>query len=165
MRRTLLLLGTALLLWFTGRWLHYRLASDEQKIRWQVEEMLEGYNTAQPGMAVGPLDPDWRHEGHGELDRELLRGALFRVAMNDRDRETRELTSRVALVEDSLVIEVAGDTAALEFEAVFSRRKRGDEEWTERWRLRIEAELEDGDDGWKIVRSRHEDLAGTQLSR
>jgi len=163
MRRILLVLGTVLFVWFAGKWLYHELASDEQKIRWQVERMIEGYNTAQPGMAVGPLDVAWRHEGRGELDRELLRGALFRVAMNDRDRQTRELTSRVELVEDSVAIEVTRDTATLEFEAVFSR-KQGTE-WNERWRLHIGADLEDKEDGWKIVRSRHEDLRGTQLSR
>ena len=169
MKRVLTVLGTVLLIYFGGRALYRAMASDEQKIRWAVEGMFEGYNTAQPRLCVGPLAEDWRHDSWPGLDRELLRGGLFRVSMQDRDRQTKELTTRVELVPESLFISVEGDTASFELEAFTSHHARpepgADREWEERWRFHVWAQLEKGEDGWKIVTSRHEDLAGTQLSR
>ncbi len=162
MRRVILVLGTILFVYFGGRAALRGLASDETKIRWKIEQMFEGYNTGRAGLGVAHLHKNWRHEAY-ELDRELLRGALIRASMQDRDRETKELTSRVELLEDSLVISVAEAQANIELRAAFSRRRDG--EWTEGWRIRVEADLEKGDEGWQIVTSRHDDLEGTQLSR
>lgn len=136
-------------------------ASDETKIRWLVEQMEEAYNAGRPGSCVGPLAKDWRHEGYA-LDREMLLGGLFQAA-RERDKETRQLRSRVAVDEHALVIVVDGGHATLQVPATFSRLRGG--QWEEAWRLAVTAELEHGDDGWKIVRSRHTDLAGTQLGR
>ena len=151
-----------LTVWFGGKALVWALASDETKIRWRVESMFEGYNTAQPRLCVGPLHKDWRHEGY-ELDRELLRGGLFRVSMQDRDPQTKKLNVRAELVPDSFYVEVKGDQANLEFEGLFFKQREG--EWEETWRIQVAGDLEKGEGGWKIVRSRHEDLLGTQLSR
>ena len=101
------------------------------------------------------------HEGHS-IDRQLLLGALFQAA-RERDRETRELLSKVEVDEDAAAITVEGERATLACEALFSRLRRGT--WEEAWRARFTAELVDGDDGWEIVRSRHEDLRGTHLGR
>jgi hypothetical protein len=148
-------------LWLAGRGLVRFLASDETKIRWLVEQMETGYNEGKPGTCVGPLAKGWRHEGY-ELDREMLLGGLFQAA-RDRDKETRALRSQVALEPDSLVITVDGARATLTAEARFRRLRAG--KWQDTWHLAIEAELEDGEDGWEIVQSRHTDLAGTQLGR
>ncbi len=136
-------------------------ASDETKIRWLVEQMEEAYNAGRPGSCVGPLAKGWRHEGY-EIDRELLLGALFQAA-RERDRETRQLLSRVVVDEDALVIRVDGARATLEVPATFSRLRAG--QWQESWRISVTAELEHGDEGWEIARSRHADLAGTHLWR
>jgi hypothetical protein len=136
-------------------------ASDEQKIRWLVERMEEAYNHGSPGGCVGPLAKDWRHEGH-EVDRELLLAGLFQAA-RDRDRETRALRSRVSVHPETTAIEVQGEHATLATEATFERLRGG--KWESAWRVRFEAELQDAEGGWEIVRSRHEDLLGTQLGR
>jgi hypothetical protein len=136
-------------------------ASDETKIRWLVEGMEEAYDAGRPGSCVGPLARDWRHDGYS-LDREMLLGGLFQAA-RDRDRETRELRTRVDVEPGSLEIAVDGERATLAAVARFERLRAG--EWQESWRARIEAELVDGDEGWEIVKSRHEDLAGTHLGR
>jgi hypothetical protein len=154
----LVVLGT---LFLGGRWLVRWLESDETKIRRLVAGMEEAYNRGSPGGCVAPLAKNWRHEGHA-LDRELLFGALFQTA-RDRERETRRLRSRVEVDEDAAEIAVAGERATLAVEACFSRLRAG--AWEAAWRLAIEAELEHGDDGWEIVRSRHQDLEGTHLGR
>ena len=162
MARRLLLVPLALALgWFGVGYVVRLFASDETKIRWLVEQMEEAYNTGRPGTCVGPLARNWRHQG-SEIDRELLLGALFQTA-RDRDKETRQLRSRVEVDADAAAIAVEGERATLVLEAVFSRLRQG--EWSETWRARLEAELEDTDDGWKIVTSRHQDLGGTHLGR
>jgi len=142
-------------------WLVGVLESDETKIRRMLASMEDAYNRGDPGDCVAPLARDWRHAGT-ELDRQLLLGALFQVA-RERDRETKVLKTRVAVDEDAATVAIDGASATLACEAVFSRLRAG--EWTETWRMRAEAELVDGDDGWEIVRSRHEDEAGTHLGR
>jgi hypothetical protein len=136
-------------------------AADETKIRWLIADMEEAYNEGDAGDSVGPLARDWRHEGYS-IDRQLLLGALFQ-ASRERDRETKQLLSRVEVDEDAAAITVEGDRATLECEALFSRLRRGT--WEEAWRVRFTAELVEGDGGWEIVRSRHEDLRGTHLGR
>ncbi len=138
------------------------LASDETKIRWRIESMVEGYNTGDVGDAIGPLAKDWRHEDF-PYDREAIRGGLIRESLQDRDRETGKLRRRVELDADTLSIQTADDTATLEVEASFQKLE-GDE-WTERWRARISGDLRNGENGWFLFASRHEDLVGTPLSR
>jgi hypothetical protein len=162
MFRKILLLALALgALWVVGAWLVELLTSDETKIRRLVADMEEAYNAGSPGSCVGPLARDWRHEGY-EVDRELLLGGLFQAA-RERDRETKQLRTRVEVDEDAMEVTVEGEHAALACDAVFSRLRAG--QWNETWRAHLEAELADGDDGWKIVRSRHRDLRGTHLGR
>lgn len=150
---TVLYLGTTFLI--------RSLASDETKIRWLVAGMEEAYNGGHAGQCVAPLAKNWRHAGT-ELDRELLLGALFQ-ASRERDPKTRQHLSRVEVDEDAAAVTVTGERATFGADATFSRLRRG--AWEETWRLRIEAELENGADGWEIVASRHTDLRGTHLGR
>ena len=133
----------------------------ETKIRKRVAHMEDAYNRGNPGECIEPLARDWHHAGY-ELDRQMLFGALLQTAQ-ERSHETRELLTRVTIDEDAATVNVQDERATLELEALFERR-RGDT-WHETWRIRVTAELVDGDDGWQIVASRHEDLRGTQLGR
>ena len=135
--------------------------SDETRIRQLVAGMAEAYDSGHPGECVAPLARDWHHEGY-EFDRELLRGALFQTSM-ERDPETRALLSKVTLDANAAVVTVTGAHATLACEATFARFRR--DVWEDTWRLHVEAELTKGDDGWKITKSRHQDLRGTQLGR
>jgi len=159
-RFLLLLLGVAVLS-FGGRALVRALASDETKIRWLVERMVAGYAEGDVGDCIGAFAPDWTHEGH-EITRELLRGALIQTS-RERDPATKQSLSRVDIVEDMLSVTVEGDSARLACEADFSRLRKGT--WEPTWTMRAEADLTRGEDGWKIVRSRHQDLRGTELGR
>ena len=161
LKRLVLLLLAVVACSFLGRALYRALASDETKIRWMVRDMVEGYDEGDVGDCIGPFAEDWRHEGH-EITRELLRGALLQTAL-ERDPATKQQLSSVDLDEDSLVVEVDGASARVACEARFSRLRRG--AWEPAWTLRAEAELEKREEGWKIVRSRHQDVRGTELGR
>ena len=146
------------------RTLYFALASDETKIRWLVEQMEEGYDEGDVSDCVGPLAKDWRHEGQSELDRDLLKGGLLREFLQEgRDSETKERTRKVDVVDDSLSIAVTDETATLSVRVAFSRKRASG--WEETWRAEIEADLRDGDDGWKIVKTRHADLDGSSRTR
>ena len=160
-KKILLPLFALLSLYFGAGFLIRFFASDETKIRWRIADMEEAYNAGRPGACVAPLARDWHHEG-SSIDREMLLGGLFQAA-RERDKQTGGLRSRVEVDEDAAQIAVNGARATLAVEARFSRLRAG--AWEDAWRVRFEAELVDGDDGWQIVKSRHEDLAGTHLGR
>jgi len=161
LKKVALVLAALLALYLGVGWLIRMLASDETKIRWLVEGMEQAYNTGDAGDCVAPLARNWRHEGY-EIDRQFLLGAVFQ-ASRERDKETREMLTRVDVDEDALAITVDGERATLAAEAVFSRLRKG--EWQETWRIRVEGELVDGEDGWEILRTRHSDVRGTHLGR
>jgi len=133
----------------------------ETKIRRLVAHMEDAYNRGNPGECVEPLARDWRHAGYG-LDRQMLFGALLQAAQ-ERSHATRELLTRVTIDEEAAAVSVQDEHATLELEALFERRRA--DAWQETWRIRVTAELVDGEDGWRIVSSRHEDLRGTHLGR
>lgn len=160
-QRLLLVAFVLLALFFGGRGLVRFLASDETKIRRTVAGMEAAYNEGSPGGCVGPLAKGWRHEG-SEIDRDMLLGALFEAA-RDRDKETRQLRTHVDVDEEAARIQIDGERATLSLEAVFSRLRAG--AWEPAWRVVFEAELTNGDDGWEIVKSRHQDESGTHLGR
>ena len=149
------------LLWFGGGAVLRWFASDETKIRRIVASMEEAYNAGAPSDCVEPIAANWHHAGT-ELDRRELFAALLGIA-RERERETRELRTRVEVDEAAAEIVVAGERATLALEAAFQRRRGA--EWQPSWQVRITAELVDGEDGWEIVASRHEDLEGTHLGR
>jgi len=162
MKRLFLIALAAVVLFLVGRMVVRALADDETKIRWIVEEMRDGYNDGGVGDVVGPLHLEWRHRGSG-VDRDLVRGGLVREFFQERDPKTKQLTRRVDVDLDALEIEVTGDEATLGMEAAFSRW-RG-EQWAEVWRARIEGDLVRVDGRWRLLRSRHEDLAGSVRAR
>lgn len=162
MTRGIVFLALLPVLWFGGRAVLRAIVPDETLIRWEIEEMQEGYNSGDVGDAVSVLDDAWRHRGY-ELDREMLHAGLVREFFQDRDPVSKKLRRRVDMEEDSLKIEAQEDDASLEVEVWFSRLD--DEQWTEGWRARIEAKLHRTEEGWRIVESSHEDVRGTSVSR
>jgi hypothetical protein len=162
MKQVLVILAATVMTFVLGRMLVLALVSDETKITWLIEGMEEGYNEGDLSDCIGPLHDDWRHDGYS-VNREYMKGGLFRAFREERDGETHERTSKVEIVGDGPSVEVTGDTARVEVEARFSRM-RGDA-WEETWHIRVFGDLEQGEDGWKIVHTRHDDVKGTQLSR
>jgi len=160
-KKALLGLGLALGLYLAALWLVHALTPDERLIRNLLADMEEAYNEGDAGDCVAPLARDWRHDGY-ELDRRTLVGAIFQ-ASRERDRELGIQLTRVDVDEEGAEVAVAGDHATVTAVATFQRWRKG--EWQDSWRIRTHGELVDGDEGWEFVRTRHEDLEGTQLSR
>jgi hypothetical protein len=162
MKRLLLLALATVIVVLGVRALVRSLASDETKIRWRIESIVEAYNSGDVGDTIYPIAKDWRHDG-SLFDREDMRRVLVAEFFQDRDPETKKLARRVEVDTDALVVEIDGDTASAEFEASFSRLIKG--EWIPGWRARITADFESGKNGWFVHASRHINLDNTPLSR
>jgi hypothetical protein len=162
MKHVLFIVAASIAAFVLGRMVFLSFVSDETKIRWLVEEMEEGYNAGDLSDCVGPLHEDWEHDGHS-LTRDYLKGGLFQAFREERDRETGKRTSKVEIDPESFSVVVEDEQARIELEARFSRQKQG--VWAETWHIRVFGNLENGEDGWRITRTRHDDLSGTQLSR
>ena len=162
LKQVLTVIAGSLVLYFVGRWVVLALASDETRIRWMIENMEEAYNEGKAGRCVAPLAKNWTHDSYDGVNRDLVFAVLAREVLGPEAKQRGE--RRVVVDPEGLLIEVLDEErASLTAEVDFSRLL--EEEWQSRWRARVEADLEKGEDGWRIVRSRHTDLEGTQLSR
>lgn len=146
-----------------------KLVSDETKIRWMLEDMVEGFDEGDSGDTVSGLARTWTHAGR-PIDRDMIKGYVFREWMESSRSSSGQYPWDVEIPEDSLTISVAadGETATIELEAVFSELEGGGDAaavWKPNWHVRIWGDLENTDDGWRIVKSRHEDIQGVMLGR
>jgi len=159
-KRLLLAVAVIVVGFLAVRQLVIVLASDETKIEWLIEDMADGFNDAHAGDAVEGLAKDWRHEGSG-IDRPTLQAALFQEFRSFGESKRGRETYRVEVLEDLLTIRVDGETATVAGEAEFARAH--EDEWSTVWRIRFAAELANGEAGWEIGTSRHENLEGWGL--
>ena len=135
------------------------LASEPTRIRWRLEEMVEGFNETRLGPCLRGLAEDWRDAG-GEVDRALLADYLRSLFFNERDPESGRFPYRAELEPEALEIELDGereDRARVVAVVGFSTLAGG--EWSPTWRVRVRAELEKHPRlGWQARRSEHETL-------
>jgi len=143
---------------FAGRCAYRASVSDETRIRWLFEDAVEGFNATRLSPSVRPLAAGFVDETTGftrEDVEAVLVGAFFRA----KDPETRAFLYR--LEHDELTVErtedepdVARLTARLElFEG-------SDPERPPVWVWRLDAELAESDEGWRIEVSRWESEQG-----
>ena len=132
------------------------LAPDEVKIRWLIEDAAEAYDAGKPKSTLTDLSETWFDRESG-LHKDTLHQILVYHMWTDKDDEG--FVGSVVIPEESLMIEVGDDdTATARLEARFFRRTHG--EPVLRWRIEVEAELAELEDGWKIVGSTHRTLEG-----
>lgn len=159
MRRLLLALAAALVLFVVGRWLVLALVPETTRIRWRLESMQDGFNETRLAPCLEGLAPLWRHRG-GEVDRARFADALRAAFFNEKDPETGRFALRAEIEPDTLEVELDADDddkAVARCVGRFLVLERG--AWSSAWRARLELELaRDDERGWQVVRSEHEDL-------
>lgn len=163
MKEFLLAAGAALLVFILGRALVNALVSEETHVRWLVEDMVEGFNATRANPCLAPLAREFVDEPSG-ADRELVHAGLVRLFFTAKDATTKRFEYVAELPEEGWRVEVrdgSPKTAQLECDVHF-RRRRG-EALEPAWDIRVHAELEKRDDGWRIVRTRHETTGGERL--
>lgn len=133
-----------------------KFASDETRIRRLLRAEAAAFNSASALSALTGFARDYRDETSG-LDRPALQAALLWAFQNRRDGEGR-FRLRVELPADALQVEVRDKEASATFRLALWERN-GDDEALE-WELSVQARLEHGEYGWRIVSSRHETVQG-----
>jgi hypothetical protein len=131
-------------------------ATEEQRIRWRIESMLEGFNSARLAPTLRGIGATWQDERR-RVQRAQLADALRYLFFNSKDPQTRAFPYRVELDRGTLHIAVDREDRSLaevSFEALFSALQDG--EWTTTWRLRVEGELQKHENlGWQFQQSSH----------
>ena len=168
MQRALLGLTIAAILAFAGYLVWVMTLSDEDKIRMRLQEMAEDFNNSRPGPCVAGLHDDFQDvssEGANQrVGKQEIRAFLARLAMTARETKTKKFLYRVSLPADEISIEIpkdAPETAKVSLRAVFEKRQG--EAWSSAWEVDIEADLQNGDAGWQVTKSRHKTISGGRL--
>jgi hypothetical protein len=159
LRRFFLSALAVIALFFGGRAIVRAFASDETKIRWQLDSMAEGFNETRNGAVLAGLAPDFLDETHG-ADRQLVRAALARLFFESKDPVTKAFPYRVELPREALEIDVGSpaNTATVELVARFFEKHAGEEQV--RWEIAVSAELVERDGEWLVQRSEVRTVSG-----
>lgn len=164
MRRVLFSLATLVVLWFAGRALVRFFASDETKIRWTVDAMVEGFNDTRMNPILEGLDRAFLDETFG-ADRDMVRSACAYLFFQAKDDATKKFLYRAEWAPGAItVVEGSGDApsrAEADLDVRFFQRKGAGEELV--WRALVRAQFEERDGEWRIVRSETRTLEGERL--
>lgn len=163
MKRILLILVAAVVIFFAGRAVGRALVSDETKIQRLVAEMVEGFNETRMDPVRDGLDLNFLDETYG-ADRELVRMALAHLFFGSNDPVTKKFLYQAEHTVGPVTITKDADGtphATTDVEIAFSKRKGDVLEPT--WKIRVHATLEKRDGGWRFFRTQTSTLSGDQL--
>ena len=158
MKTFLQLLACTALVLFLGRELVWFAVSDETKIRWTTEKMVEGFNDTRLSKTLSGLHPDWRVP-HTSVDRPRLADGLRSVFFTEKDPETRSFALRAEVEEESFEIDVDEGRAEVTF--VVRMFRTTDESADPEWVVRVVGPwIDDEEHGWVALKSEYESLVG-----
>ena len=162
MKRILLALAGAVVLFLLGRAIVRALVSDETKIRWLVEDMREGFDETRMDPILVAFAENFRDESSG-ADRADVRQALASVFFTAKDPETKAFPYRVEIEIPKLAIDSDAEppTAECDLEARFFDSR--DEKEEPVWEVSIVSRWTRGEYGWRIASTRHETKSGRML--
>lgn len=163
MKAVLKLVACTVLVLFIGRELVWLFVSDETKIRWTVEKMVDGFNDARLSKAISGLHPNWRVTGMS-IDRPLLADGIRSVFFTEKHPETRAFALEALALEDSFEIQLLEDEAEVEF--VVQIHRLGDGDPVLEWEVAIRGPwVRDEERGWVARESTYESLQGDSPGR
>lgn len=146
----ILILGI-LLVWFGGRILIRSLASDETLIRWQIEAMVEGFNTRSMGKVLGGIADDFVDETSRTRKKDL-HAALVHVFMTEIDHLTKSFALRADLEKDALEISLLSDSEATVAASIRIVATHSNSE-TPYWDLKLRAQMKKLDGDWRFKKT------------
>lgn len=151
-RKLLLAVVGLALLAIGGRWACYALASDETRIRWRIEDMVDGFNDCKNGRVCDGLASEFRDRTSGAT-RETVHAALVQLFFERVDSRTHEFQLSAELVEDELEIQVEeGEPKRATVKAHVSIDERASDGVRRLyWDARVTGRLEERDDGWQWI--------------
>ena len=166
MRRILLGLAAAVVLFLVGRAIVRALVSDETKIRWMVEDMQEGFDRTRMDPILVAFAEDFSDETSG-ANRQDVRQALAYLFLTAKDPQTKAFPYRVEVEITKLAIDPGSggepgadcDLAA----RFFDLREHSGGEPEPAWVIAIASRWERGEYGWRIARTKYETKSGRML--
>ncbi len=159
-RIALALMGLAGL-WLGARWLWQSLRSDEDKIRARLEAACEGFSEARMNPILELLAPGFVDEMSG-FHRDDVRAAVASAFFQEKDPVTKGFPYRAVVVSESLVIEVGKPAAgSAETRATIGITDTRDGAERTAWEFALTGTLQETDDGWQLVHTRHDTVQGS----
>ena len=132
-------------------------ASDESRIRSQIESFTVAFNDQNLGNCMDVIDPEYRDETVRRVDRKMLESVLRYIFMSQ--MRSVGIPMRIRVPESSIAIEIEeGEQAAVEFEGILENEKA--EGWKLQWHLKIESRMRKVDGDWIIYRTSHSTIEG-----
>ena len=162
MKKTLLICAGLIFLFINARIIYEILTPPGEKVRARLAQVAEDFNEGRPGPCTSGLADQFVDETT-KITKPEIRGLLARLALTEKDPQSGHFPYRVQLQLKELGYKVSSGTppaGRVEFDATFEKQ-RG-EEWDLFWKVSITAHLEEVD-GWQIVRSTHQTLAGRRF--
>jgi hypothetical protein len=161
-KRIVLGLSGALVLFLVGRAVVRALVSDETKIRWLIEDMREGFDETRMNPILVAFDETFRDETSG-ADRANVREALAYLFLTAKDPKTKEFPYRVEIGVPKLEVDSKTEprTAECDLDARFFDLRAGEEEVA--WEIAIQSSWTRGEYGWRIAGTRCETKSGRML--
>jgi hypothetical protein len=149
-----------------GRWAWRALASDETKIRWRIEDMLDGFNECRNGRVCDGLASEFRDRASGAT-RETVHAALVQLFFERVDSRTHEFQLSAELVADELEIKVEkGEPKRASAKVhVLIDELASDGKRQLYWDAHVTGRLEERDDGWQWIETtevNHRDRRGAR---
>ncbi|MFN0006431.1 MAG: hypothetical protein ACKVXR_00880 [Planctomycetota bacterium] len=161
MKRILLVLAGAVILFLVGRAIVRALVSDETKIRWAIEDMREGFDETRMDPILVAFDEKFRDETSG-ADRADVRQALAYLFLTAKHPQTKAFPYRVEIEIPKIGIEDSDPPAAdCDLDARFFDLRGGGEEVA--WEITIHSRWTRGEYGWRIASTRYETKSGRML--
>ena len=151
-------LGLALLAYFGVRALVYALVPPKTRVRWVVEEMLEGFNEARARPVLAGIAKDFVDET-SQTRREDLHQVLAWMFLNETDDQGGFLW-HAELVPESLAITVAEDEQSADVACSVNFAVRRGTESRAVWDAHFRGTVAETEDGWqwtRVVEANHRD--------
>lgn len=159
MKTVLKFIACTLAVLFVGNELRWLFASDETRIRWRMEEMVEGFNDASLSAASKSIHPEWGVRDNPSVTRGQLKDGLRSVFFSEKQPETRAFALEAEILPDSWTVSVAEGTATSSFELAMYRLTP--EARVLEWRVKLDNDLRDDPElGWSLVKTGYESLEG-----
>jgi len=157
-KKTILVVIGAGLLFLLGQLLYRALASEETRIGWLLQDAARGFNTCRAGRTLEGFAEDFR-EKTAHLSRTELRGHLVYLFMTRRHPESKEFRYRVEIEDVRITFASPEESAArVTLRTVFHFLRR--KEFKPVWTVEIDAKLEKRPSGWNVVASTHRRVDG-----
>ncbi len=148
------------IVWFGGRALVHAFASNETLIRWKLEDACEGFNNTRMSPILDFIARDFVDQSSG-AHRDDVRGGAAGAFFTEKDPKTRAFPLRAEVVPDTLAIEIdPADKKHAHLGCTIKIIDTSAGAQSTRWEFGLIGQLVNGDDGWQLVETTHDDKKG-----